>query len=351
MDQSGGQSTRQEPSFSYFDEEDYEEPERDTDYTAAYEDDDPDDDIFAHAAEDEGEEGEFTPTPDIPRHVVDVIAKHPALTQDPDPHWEELAQLEEDDEEAYDEESGDEGYDAGQARSQGGWPLGLIVLALVALLLMAAGGYGVVQERIAMQEKIRQLNAELASAANPEEMVHLLYAKRELETLNEEHSRTNESLTVENRRLTDMVAGLESQLEAQNLSQAPVQGKVAPKPAPAAPAAETRAAAAAKPAPAKPPATTPGPAAARPAAASPAGSAGGDWFVNFGSYSQSAAAESWARRLKPGAGRVVVTSADRDGASFYRVRIVDLADRAAAETVSRQLEAQYGLPKLWVGRE
>ncbi len=358
----GEQSARLEPTFSDFDEEDFEEPERDTDYASAYEEDDAEeDDIFAGARDEEDDTEEFTPAPDAARQTAGLAAARPSLTPEPDlddPDWEEETGPEARDEEEYDgdeeddayEEGYEDGYEDTGAHHRGRWPLGLIAVALVALLLLAAGGYGVVQERFAMQEQIGQLSAALAAAGQARE-TGSGEDLRALERLSEERARTIEALTVENRRLTDMVAGLESQLEAQNLSQAPVQGEVAPTPAPAAPAAQTRAAAAAKPAPAKPPATTPGPAAARPAAASPAGSADGDWFVNFGSYSQSAAAESWARRLKPGAGRVVVTSADRDGASFYRVRIVDLADRAAAETVSRQLEAQYGLPKLWVGRE
>ncbi len=77
---------------------------------------------------------------------------------------------------------------------------------------------------------------------------------------------------------------------------------------------------------------------------------GASWFVNFGSYSQRAAADSWAARLKPDSGRAVVTTGSRDGKTFYRVRVIELADRATADRVARQLESEYGLSKLWVGK-
>lgn len=343
----GGRSTRQEPTFSDFDEADYEEPDRDTDYATAYENDNlEEEDSFAHTPDEEADEEEFAPARDITRHAVDAVAMHPALADTPDdvdPDWEET-QLEDAEEEAYDDD-----YNGGRAARRGRWPLGLIAMALVALLLLAAGGYGVIQERSAMQEQISQLNARLATASDSKELVHSLSEMRNRETASEEQTQTIEALTVENRRLSDLVAGLESQLEAQNLTRPSGQGAAAPQPAATGPEAP----AAAKPAQAdgatpQAPAAVPAPDTSRPAAAAPAD---GDWFVNFGSYSQSAAAQGWARRLKPEAGRVVVAGADRDGASFYRVRVVGLPDRAAAEQVSRQLEAQYGLPKLWVGRE
>jgi hypothetical protein len=78
---------------------------------------------------------------------------------------------------------------------------------------------------------------------------------------------------------------------------------------------------------------------------------GGDWFVNFGSYTVRDTAGTWAAKLKPGAGRVVVLTGDREGKTFYRVRVVDLANRDQAESVARELEAAFDLSKLWVGRQ
>ena len=66
---------------------------------------------------------------------------------------------------------------------------------------------------------------------------------------------------------------------------------------------------------------------------------------------QRVAAEKWVKQLKPSVGKAVVIPGARDGETFYRVRIIGLADRAQAETVAGQLHSTYKLPPLWVGRE
>ena len=73
--------------------------------------------------------------------------------------------------------------------------------------------------------------------------------------------------------------------------------------------------------------------------------------MNFGSYGQRDAAESRAARLKPVAGKVVVTTGSKNGKTFYRVRVVELDNRQSAEKVARQLESEFGLSKLWVGQQ
>jgi cell division septation protein DedD len=77
--------------------------------------------------------------------------------------------------------------------------------------------------------------------------------------------------------------------------------------------------------------------------------ASGNWFVNFGSYGQEDIARRWAGRLQPDAGRVIVTTGDKDGRTFYRVRVVGLASQEAANATARALERKYGLDRLWVG--
>jgi len=97
------------------------------------------------------------------------------------------------------------------------------------------------------------------------------------------------------------------------------------------------------------------PAAAKPAAPQPATpqpvAAGTGWFVNFGSYSQRAAAQNWAGKLQPGAGKVVVASGSKEGQTFYRVRVIELSSKESAEKIARQLEREYGLSKLWIGQQ
>jgi len=224
-----------------------------------------------------------------------------------------------------DELQDDEYQPTEAARFTDTWPIGLIAVAALALILLAAGGYGVMKQRAAIEQEVRDLQAQLAQAANPEEMADTRAGASALEDANRELQTALNALRDENRRLSDTVQGLEQQLNAQREAVAR-----------AASAAVTTAAVAPRPAPA-------------PVQAAPASS--GDWFVNFGSYGERSVAEQWSARLKPGSGRVTVTSAQRDGSTYYRVRIVGLASDNQAQAVARKLEQDYDLPKLWVGRE
>jgi cell division septation protein DedD len=365
---------RREPVFTDFDEdEDYEEADRDTDYASAYEeeseddeylepleDEDPDDistewqvlgatgteastnraggnpwDVpeTSRASEEEPEVDEYDTEPVEYESELDDNNLH----DDPEDYDPELkpelpadkSALATDSDEEWDDEDDypDEREEVPEQEAAHSWPLGLVIVGIVALVLLAAGGYGVIQQRSATQEEIRQLQATLATAANPAEVAASREAVREIEQRNENLVATVDRLSLENRRLSDTVAGLETQLDAQK---AALSKAAAPKPVPA------------KPAPAPKPVAK-----AKPAAVAPAG----DWFVNFSSYSQRTVAESWAKKLKPSAGKAVVAASTRDGKTFYRVRIIGLTDRAAAQKVAGQLASAYKLPPLWVGSE
>jgi cell division septation protein DedD len=252
----------------------------------------------------------------------------PRISREPDDAVADEYDVEEDwDEEEYEEPEVQEEYrddDGGH-----GWPVGLIIVAVVALVLLAAGGYGVVQQRAATQAEIRELQAALATAASPAEVAQTREDLQAMEQDLAQRLATIDTLTLENRRLTDTVAGLESQLAAQQAaaSTARPAPKAAPKPKPAPKAAP------------------------KPAAAKPAATASGDWFVNFSSYSQRSAAESWLAKIKPAAGKAVIQPVTSNGSTLYRLRIVGLADRSQAEKVAAQLQSAHGLPKLWVGSE
>lgn len=229
-----------------------------------------------------------------------------------------------------DEELQDDEYQPTEpSRFTDTWPIGLIAVAALALVLLAAGGYGVMKQRAAMEQEIRDLQAQLAVTANPEEVSNTRASLGSLQEDNSELRTTLNALRDENRQLSDTLAGLEQQLVAQRDAAAR-----------ATPAAAATAAA-----------PTSKPAAAQPAPAEPAPASGGDWFVNFGSYSERSVAEQWSTRLQPASGRVTVSSAQRDGSTYYRVRVVGLASDKQAQTVARKLEQDYGLSKLWVGRE
>lgn len=222
-----------------------------------------------------------------------------------------------------DEELREEEYRATEpSRFTDTWPIGLIGVAALALVLLAAGGYGVMKQRAAMEQEIRDLQAKLALAANPENVSNTRASLGSLQEDNRELRTTLATLRDENRQLSDTLAGLEQQLVAQRDAAA----RAAPAP--------------------RQPVAQPAPA---PAAAPAANS--GDWFVNFGSYSERSLAEQWAERLQPGSGRVTVTGTQQDGSTLYRVRVVGLASDSQAQTVARKLEREYDLSKLWVGRE
>lgn len=224
------------------------------------------------------------------------------------------------------------------------WPYGLIAVAVLALVLLVAGGYGVMQQRQATEEEILQLRAELATAASPDGSS----SRQALQAMKAENvalARQVEALTRDNRRLADTVAGLEAQLDAQQA----VLGRARPE----APAAAPEAAA---PQPSQPsasaqPASSPAPAAAPITTGTATAAPTGSWFVNFGSYAREDIAREWAGRLDPDNGEAVLVSAEVNGKTLYRVRVVGIDNPDTAERIARQLEAAYSLPRLWVGKQ
>lgn len=221
--------------------------------------------------------------------------------------------------------------------------LGMIVVAVFALILLGAGGYGIIEERANLQEEIRRLQADLATSAPPAEVKETLYAAA---AANERNARLQEQvqeLGRENRSLQAIISGLESQLTAQQVALEKQVEKAAPAPEPApkktAPAPQP---VAEKPAPRASVAPAP--------VAKTTETAASGWFVNFSSYSQRGAADTWAGKLKPQQGQVVVAAAQSNGKNVYRVRVINLPDKAAAETVAAQLQRDFKTGKLWVGR-
>lgn len=322
----GDNDLRREPLFSGFDEDDeegFEEPDRDTDYSSGYGDDSVEDDDPDGRFIDE-DEGDLFAAPDTGARLQtnsDWDEAEPAEN----PEVDEPEQWPEEEDYADDEEL------AGQ-----GWPLGLIAVAILALVLLAVGGYGVIQQRSATQEEIRQLRAELATSASPVDVSATRAALQQLQDDNAALTKSADALAMENRSLSDTVAGLEAQLEAQqavlkknSASAATSKPATTPKPT--------------KPAP------TPKPQPVKSTAV--AATATGSWFVNFGSYALRDMAQTWAARLHPKTGRVIIAPSTKDGKSIYRVRVVDLVSKDSAREVARALETEMGVSSLWVGSE
>ena len=73
--------------------------------------------------------------------------------------------------------------------------------------------------------------------------------------------------------------------------------------------------------------------------------------VNVSSDGTGAAAEKGVDKVRPDAGKVIVSASTREGKTYYRVRVIGLANKSAAAQVARKLEAELSLNKLWVGHE
>ena len=197
--------------------------------------------------------------------------------------------------------------------------LGMIIVAVLALILLGAGGYGVIEQRAAMQEEIRQLQANLATSAAPKDVAASRLAAAQARERNVELQEQFKELLRENSNLQAIVSGLEKQLTAQQEALKKTAATPEPKPVPPAPAVSSSAVAS-------------------------------RWFVNFSSYSQRSTADGWLKKLQPSSGKVIVATGQIGGKTVYRVRVVELPDRSTAEFVARTLEKEYGLPKLWVGK-
>lgn len=349
FDAAPGSTMRREPGFSNLedlDEDGYEEPDRDTNFASGYR---------ADSVEDEEEyDDEFSDDDENEAFAAEMS----------DPGYEPGQILEEDSDVWIEEES----YLDEHENERQSWPLGLIVVGIVAVVLLAAGAYGVLQQRAATQAELRDLRAALAVAASPD----AVGANRSaLETLQQAHDKLAaeaQALSLENRRLADTVAGLEAQLGAQQSVPAqplpvaktnldadadkPVAGNTIATQsteASSSPAATQSQAPTVAQSPTS--RSTPEPAGTSAAPPTSTTNTAGAWFVNFGTYATRNMADTWASRVRPLSGKVIVAPNDKDGRTLYRVRVVGLADREAAQQVARQLEADLRVSQLWVGRE
>lgn len=196
-----------------------------------------------------------------------------------------------------------------------------VAIVIVAVVLLAVGGYGVVEERNALQAQIRDLQAQLAVSV-PADQARAARQTRSAQAARlQELTATVDALRAERDELAAELAAARDSLAASEARSASLA------------AARDRALAEAE--------------KARAAAGT---DTGGPWFVNFGTYAQRSDAARWADRLTVDTGKVVVQDAAREGETLFRVRVVGLDDRAGAESIARALEARHGLPRLWVGR-
>jgi cell division septation protein DedD len=379
---------RHDRLFDDLEEDEFDDSDRDSDFAAMYteveEDEDEDEELvlFDDSLEDEpdtdlpadsespwdepaadaDDDWEDQASSELEIHWEPSDEPSPEPDPDPDPDFAPFAEqgefgpgpaplprlaeeFPEDDDNGWEEEETD--YYADEP-ADNSLPLGLILVGLIALVLVGVGGYGVIQQRQAMQDEIRQLQSNLATAANPAEVAAGRAASEAIAERNQELEAQLEQLTRENSNLQSIVAGLEKQLAAQEEALGSEAAKAEPK-------AEPKPAAAAKPQPKPKPKPKPkaAPKPEQPAKPDPAPvttNTQGDWFVNFGSYSQKGIAQHWADKLQPTAGKVVLATGDKDGRTFYRVRVIGLPSREQAESTARSLEQAHDMSKLWIGR-
>lgn len=342
--------------FSDLDEnEEFEEPDRDSDYASMYtevEEEEPDYpgedredqlDIVEAAAELtpwEGQEEQSGNSWEEDNWEQDPAPSEPEPVEEPEQDtWTALSALRADEQDFEiqpadpdaDDSWEEEAYEGEDEEREVTLPLGLIAVGILALVLLGAGGYGVMQDRTALQEEIRQLQSSMATAANPADVAKARANSETVASRNRELEAQLAELASENRSLQSIIGGLESQLRAQQEALAkPETPPPAPKPAPkkAVSKPETK----------------------KPASVPSVNVTTGTWFVNFGSYSQRPTAENWAGRLKPASGDVVVIAGEKDGRTFYRVRVINLTSKEVANNTARKLEEAYKLSRLWVGQ-
>lgn len=344
-DQTSANWSQNETLFSDFEEEsDYEDSDRDSDFAAIYTevDEDEPEELDSHSldaawelkeeasrafdddpwSEPENESTESDPWDKEPNpssafddepstidHDLPPLAAPPIFRDlELEEEWDDMDEDQDYEDEDYEEEDRELNIS-----------LGMIIVAVLALVLLGAGGYGVIEQRAAMQEEIRQLQASLATSAAPKDVAASRLAAAQASERNVELQEQFTELLRENSNLQAIVSGLEKQLAAQQEALKKTAATPEPKPVPPAPAVNSSAVAS-------------------------------GWFVNFSSYSQRSTADGWLKKLQPSSGKVIVATGQIGGKTVYRVRVVELPDRSTAEFIARTLEKEYGLPKLWVGK-
>ncbi|MFV8818878.1 SPOR domain-containing protein [Haliea sp. E17] len=321
----------EESRFDTIEEDEYETSDRDSDFAAIYTEEDEDIDAPPGNIVGELELWDFVEEEDD----GEKFDRDTLSDRNSDMELVEEVSIWDTDEsdQAYWVETENKGRGGSDAPRERHLSLGLIIVAIVALALLAFGGYGTIEQRATLREEVRQLQAQLATSAPPAEVSASRAAAEEAAGRNRELAEEVEQLSQENRSLQAIVNGLEAQLQTQqNALDRTVASTVTtpPVPTPSTPSKTTATSTS--------PATT--------ATGSP-----GTWFVNFSSYNQRETAEKWSGKLQPETGKVIVASGESAGRTVYRVRVVGLSDKATADQVARALEIEFKLPKLWVGQE
>ena len=215
--------------------------------------------------------------------------------------------------------------DSDMAESRPMWPT---AVGLVAILLLAIGGWGLYEERSTLQTRIvdlenSQARARASATIDPATLSALETDNAALKLQLEGLYRDYEIAMAEITALQELAESAETAAKSDSLDMAAYQetdadGSVFEEASGA-------------------PQISPG--------------AQGDWFVNIGAYSTPASARNWLAKLES-AGYNAVTQqvVMDDGRVLHRVRILGFGDESAAQAAALALESEFGVSQLWIGQ-
>ena len=204
------------------------------------------------------------------------------------------------------------------------WPM---LVGFVAVMLIAVGGWGLFEERAALQTRINELERSQSQAQSTNSVDTSV-----LSALETDNAALKLQLDGLYRDYELAMAEITSLQEAREMTptDAPEEDErvsaVATKPEVSTPTSDTE-------------------------LALDTDETTGSWFVNIGAYSVPQSAENIAAQLAGGGVDAVIQKISTDdGKVLFRVRVTGLSTREDARQVGNDLESRYGINPVWVGQ-
>jgi cell division protein FtsN len=219
----------------------------------------------------------------------------------------------------------DRAVDTPDARAtRSAWPM---LVGFVAVMLIAVGGWGLFEERAALQTRINELERSQSQAQSTTSVDTSVLSA--LETDNAALKLQLDGLYRDYELAMVEIASLKEATELTAEDEPDEDGRasaVAAQPEIPAPTSDTE-------------------------STLDTDDASGSWFVNIGAYSVPQSAENIAAQLADGGVDAVVQEISTDdGKVLFRVRVTGLSTREDARQVGNDLESRYGINPVWVGQ-
>lgn len=204
------------------------------------------------------------------------------------------------------------------------WPM---LVGFVAVMLIAVGGWGLFEERAALQARINELERSQSQAQSTTSVDTSVLSA--LETDNAALKLQLDGLYRDYELAMAEITSLQESREM-TTTDAPEEDEgvsaVATKPEVSSPTSDTE-------------------------LTLDTDRATGSWFVNIGAYSVPQSAENIAAQLADGGVDAVVQEISTDdGKVLFRVRVTGLSTKEDARQVGNDLESRYGINPVWVGQ-